>query len=445
MENEYFFKEAPIKKAINKLAIPMMIGMSVATIYGVINAYFIGLLHNTAMFSAITFGMPVFIVLMAIGNVFGAGGGTFISRLVGEGNKEKCRKVAGYTFYSSIICGIVVGVIAIIFAGDIAKLLGANTQTFLYTKQYVIALFAGGFTIVLNFTLEQLVRAEGASKESMYGVVVSSLASLVLDPLLILYFDFNVMGAAIATVLANLAAVIYYIYYLEKKSANLSGFLKHYKISLSDRLEIYKVGIGELFQAVFLLIVSILMNNFAIEYGDNVVTGFGIALRITQVPEFLAMGVFLGLIPLFAYNFSAKNIKRFNEALKHAMLYIGIILVVFCSITFILRDYIIRIFTNSPAVIEVGIYILAVMLIASLFNGFTGLFISIFQATGQGFETIVMSTLQATGYIIAIIVLHYFFGLHGIIWSMAVTEIIMCIIGGILFIRFKRKKVDKGV
>ena len=439
MENEYYLKEAPIRKSVRKLAVPMMIGMSVATIYSVINAYFIGLLHNTAMFSAITFGLPVFVVLMAIGNVFGAGGGTFISRLAGEGNTEKCKKIAGYTFYSSIIGGIIVAIIAVIFSSFITKILGANAQTFAYTREYIVVLFIGGFSIVLNFALEQLVRAEGASKESMYGVIISSICSLVLDPIFILYFNFNVIGAAVATILANLGAVAYYIYFLEKKSLYLKGFLSHYKISLSDRQEIYKVGLGELFQAIFIIVVTLLINNFAIEYGDGVVTSFGIALRITQIPEFLAMGVFLGLIPLFAYNFAAKNTKRMKEALKYAFTYIAVILLVFCSIVFILRNQIIRGFSNNQEVITIGVYILSVMLLAAIFNGFTGLIIGVFQATGQGFETMIMSILQGVSYIVVIIVLHYFFGLHGVIWSMAVTEILMCIIGGIMFIRFKRK------
>ena len=439
MENEYYLKEAPIRKSVRKLAVPMMIGMSVATIYSVINAYFIGLLHNTAMFSAITFGLPVFVVLMAIGNVFGAGGGTFISRLAGEGNTGKCKKIAGYTFYSSIIGGIIVAIIAVIFSSFITKILGANAQTFAYTREYIVVLFIGGFSIVLNFALEQLVRAEGASKESMYGVIISSICSLVLDPIFILYFNFNVIGAAVATILANLGAVAYYIYFLEKKSLYLKGFLSHYKISLSDRQEIYKVGLGELFQAIFIIVVTLLINNFAIEYGDGVVTSFGIALRITQIPEFLAMGVFLGLIPLFAYNFAAKNTKRMKEALKYAFTYIAVILLVFCSIVFILRNQIIRGFSNNQEVITIGVYILSVMLLAAIFNGFTGLIIGVFQATGQGFETMIMSILQGVSYIVVIIVLHYFFGLHGVIWSMAVTEILMCIIGGIMFIRFKRK------
>ncbi|MGL5634988.1 MAG: MATE family efflux transporter [Sarcina sp.] len=445
MENEYYLKEAPMRKSIIKLAIPMMIGMSVGSIYNVINAIFIGMLHNTAMFSAITFGLPVFVVLMAIGNVFGAGGGTFVSRLFGEGNTEKCKKVGGYGFYCSILIGIIIAILAIIFANPITRLLGANAETFLYTKEYVITLFVGGIPIILNFTLEQFVRAEGASKESMYGIIISCVANFIFDPLFILVFKLDVVGAAMAISLANLISVLYYLYFLEFKSTQMRGFLKHFKISIKDRIEIYTVGMGELFQALFLVIVTLLLNNFTIGYGDSVVTAFGIALRLTQVPEFLAMGIVLGLIPLFAYTFSSKNIARFNISVKYTFIFTGIISLGFSIVVYLFRDEVIKLFTDSQGVIGVGLHVLTVMLIASVFNSFTGIFISIFQATGQGIETIIMSILQGGLYIIALVVLNYFYGLEGIIWSMAVCEIIMCFIGSILYIRFKIKMNERKV
>lgn len=108
VSNQYYLESAPMKKAIFHLSVPMMIGMSVGTVYNVINAYFIGLLHNTGMLTAITLGLPIFTVLMAFGNVFGVGGGTFVTRLAGEKNTEKGKRIAGYTFYASIIAGIVI-------------------------------------------------------------------------------------------------------------------------------------------------------------------------------------------------------------------------------------------------------------------------------------------------------------------------------------------------
>lgn len=175
-----------------------MIGISATTIYNLINAYFIGLIHDTNMMSAITLAMPITIILMAVGNMFGVGGGSFITRLLGSGDTQKGKKVAGYSFYASIILGIIIGIVAIIFMNPFVHLLGADSQTILYTKQYATILFAGGAAFILNFALEQLVRSEGASKESMYGMFTSVAVSIVLDALLILVFNLHVIGAGIS-------------------------------------------------------------------------------------------------------------------------------------------------------------------------------------------------------------------------------------------------------
>ena len=301
--NIYYLKESPIRKAIAHLSIPMMVGISATTIYNLINAYFIGLIHDTNMMSAITLAMPITIILMAVGNMFGVGGGSFITRLLGNGDTQKGKKVAGYSFYASIILGIIIGIVAIIFMNPIVHVLGADGQTMLYTKQYITILFAGGGAFILNFALEQLVRSEGASKESMYGMFISVAVSIILDALLILIFNLHVIGAGISIVIANLASTIYYIWFLENKSESLQGFLKHFRLSFKDRLEVYKIGISELFKSAFMIVTTLLLNNFSVEYGDNVVASFGIAVRITQLPEFLTMGLFLGAMPLFAYSF----------------------------------------------------------------------------------------------------------------------------------------------
>ena len=152
--NRKYLKDEPIKKAIVHLSIPMMIGMSAGTIYNVINAYFIGLVHDTAMLSAITLGLPIFTVLMAFGNMFGVGGGTFVTRLVAQNEVDRAKKVAGYTFYTSIIVGLLIAVFACLLMNPIVKLLGADSNTLNYTTQYSTTLFICGFAVILNFALE---------------------------------------------------------------------------------------------------------------------------------------------------------------------------------------------------------------------------------------------------------------------------------------------------
>ena len=437
--NIYYLKESPIRKAIAHLSIPMMVGISATTIYNLINAYFIGLIHDTNMMSAITLAMPITIILMAVGNMFGVGGGSFITRLLGSGDTQKGKKVAGYSFYASIILGIIIGIVAIIFMNPFVHLLGADGQTILYTKQYATILFAGGGAFILNFALEQMVRSEGASKESMYGMFISVAVSIMLDALLILVFNLHVIGAGISIVIANLASTTYYVWFLENKSESLKGFLKHFKLSLKDQLEVYKIGVSELFKSAFMIVTTLLLNNFSVEYGDNVVASFGIAVRITQLPEFLTMGLFLGAMPLFAYSFSAHNTKRLKESLKEVSLWIGGISIFFALIVYLFRVPVLGLFTSDPRMIQVGLTILAAQLVSSVFNGFSGLFTGIFQASGYGFQTGVMSTIQGTFFIPVVLLLHHFYGLDGLIWSMTITEGIAFVAGVVMIIPYLNK------
>lgn len=318
-------------------------------------------------------------------------------------------------------------------------LLGADGQTLIYTKQYSTILFAGGFGMILNFGLEQLVRSEGASKESMYGMFISVAVSIILDALLILVFNLHVIGAGISLVLANLAATAYYVWFLETKSESLKGFLKHFRISIKDQLEVYKIGISEIFKSAFMLVTTLLLNNFSVEYGDNVVASFGIAVRITQLPEFLTIGLFLGAMSLFAYSFSAHNTKRLKEALREVSLWIGGISILFALIVYVFRVPVLGLFTSDPRVIQVGLTILAAQLISSVFNGFSGLFTGIFQASGFGAQTGVMSTIQGTFFIPVVLLLHHFYGLDGLIWSMTITEGIAFVAGAVMMVPYLNK------
>ena len=437
--NIKYLKDEPIKKAIAHLSIPMMIGMSAGTIYNVINAYFIGLMNDTAMISAITLGLPIFTVLMAFGNMFGVGGGTFITRLVAKNEDEKAKKVAGYTFYASIISGILLGIIAFLSIGPIVKLLGADANTLSYTTQYSTTLFTGGFSIILNFALEQIVRSEGDSKESMYGMFISVIISTILDVLFILILNMHVYGAALSIILANIASSIYYIWYLETKSENLKGFLHFFKLSLKDQTEIYKIGVSELIQSAFLIVTTLLLNNFSIQHGEGVVASFGIALRIVQIPEFFTMGIVLGVMPLIAYNFSNKNLSRLKESIKYSTLFIFVISVLFAGIVYIFRNQVMHAFSSDTSVLQIGSYILVAMLISTIFNGLTALFMTIYQASGEGIATGIMAISKGCLYIPVVITLHYFYGLHGLIWSMTITEITTCLIGIVLFIIYNKK------
>ncbi|MDP4083350.1 MAG: MATE family efflux transporter [Bacillota bacterium] len=432
--DQYYLENAPIQKAIAHLSIPMMFGMSVGVLYNILNAFFIGLLHNTAMLSSVTLGLPIFTVLMAIGNIFGVGGSTYISRLLGEKKEESVKAISSFVFYGSLMAGILVFLVFFIFINPIVHLLGSDYGTFFITKNYSIALLVGSPLIIANFAMEQIVRSEGATKVSMNGMFINTIASVILDPLLILLFHLNVVGAAISMGIANGVSLGYYSWYLNKRSEHLTVSWKSLKITKSIASNVFKIGISEFLLSILLIISTLMLNHYSIMYSEDVIAGFGIALRIVQFPEFLCMGLFMGVIPMLAFTYGAKNIERYKQTIKHTFLSIGLLVLVFSSIVFSLRTHIIELFSKSLSVVEIGTYILTAMLISTVFNGFTGFFISIFQAAGKTKQATIMSVTHGALFIPIIIILHTYFGLHGIIWSLTATELLTCLMGILLFL-----------
>ncbi|AIQ12770.1 MATE family efflux transporter [Paenibacillus durus] len=431
--NLYYLEQAPITKAVVHLSVPMMLGMSVGVIQSITNAFFIGKLHNTSMLSAVTLGLPIFTILMALGNMYGVGCGTYISRLLGEKRNDEAKSAASFALYGSLITGAIVILLALLFIHPIVQLLGADADTIGYTRKYAVALLAGSPLIIANFALEQVVRAEGAAAVSMKGMLISTAANLLLDPLLILYFDLNIIGAAVSMALANGVSILYYVWYLQRKSEVLTLSIRSFKVTKAIVSNTFKIGISELLLSVFLILTTLLLNNFSVLYGDRVVAGFGVALRIVQLPEFLCMGLFMGIIPLLAYTYAAKDMVRFKQAIGTTGLCIGLLIIVFSGIVFAFRTHVLQWFSTDEGVIGTGTKILTAMLVSSLFTGFTGLFTSIFQAAGQARQAAVMSVTQGLIFIPVIIIAHRFFGLNGIIWSLTVTEAATCGIGFAMF------------
>ncbi|MBU3071832.1 MATE family efflux transporter [Clostridium estertheticum] len=437
-KGNYYFEQATIPKAITHMAVPMMLGMSVIMIYNVIDAFFIGKLNNTAMMTAVTLALPFTIILSGIGNIFGVGGGTYISRLLGEGKLGEAKKVSSVTFFLSLLAGFIFMLFAIPLIHPIVQILGAKGDTVLFTKDFIMVLIIGGPFVIANFALGQVVRAEGASKVSMNGMFISVIINIILDPILIFICHLNIVGAAIGTVVANTCALLYYVYYLKNKSSTLTVSIRTFKPTLSMLKDIFKIGISSFLLDAFMIISVLLLNNFSAYYGDYAVAAFGISQRIAQLAQFAAKGLYIGVIPLIAYAYAAKNIKRMKSIIKITAAYIAILTFAFSLIIFIFREPIVHLFSNNTYVINTGIYILIALLISALFASITGLFIGIFQGTGRGKEATIMSVVQGILLIPIMILGKYTFGLDGIIWSMTITEILTCIIGLYLWIRLKR-------
>lgn len=442
MENKdamYYLDKAPVPKAIAHMAIPMILGMVVNMIYNITDAYFIGRLNNTSMLASITLALPFTTILMALGELFGTGGSTYISRLLGEKKIEYVKKVSSVTLYLSLISGLLFILLCIPFLSPILKLLGATGETLLHTRSYIIAYTIGSPFVVANFTLAQMVRGEGASTESMIGMIISVVINIILDPVFIFFLHMDVMGASVATVIGNICAVVYYMYYLEKKSPAQSIRLKYFKPNTTILFNIFKIGISALLLSGFLIVSSLMFNNYAVLYGDQVVAAFGVANRVCQISDFIGMGLYMGVVPLIAFSYSSNNTERLNKVLKTTAFYLITIISVIAAVLFIFRTHVLELFSSDESVINVGVTILTALLLSTLFAGISGLLTSMFQAFGKGIQSAIMSVSRGIALIPIIIIGNSLFKLNGVIWSMTASEICACLIGILLWFRCKKE------
>ena len=447
--NRWYLSAAPMVRALVHLCVPMAAAMIVSAVYNLINAGFIGSLHDSALLAAVTLGAPVLALVMAIGNVFGVGGGALISRLFGATEHDAAKstdikRVSSFSFWGSVITGAVIGGLGLLQLHPLVSLLGANDEAVHATRSFVGVMLAFVPVLAAAVCLEQLVRAEGAARQVMIGLIASTAANVVFDVLFILVLRWGVSGAALAMGLANLVVITYFATWLARHSENVSVSPRWFTLAPSVLKPVLGVGVSTLLQSAFLIVTSLVLNNLAATYGDGPLAAMGVAVRIAQVPEFLVMGVTLGVLPLLAYSYGKGDRTRLAAALRSSAITVGGVSLLFAVPVFLFRDQVFSAFSSDRSVLSIGVVVITAQLTAMIANGFTGLITSLFQATGQAMAATVMSVTQGVLFIPVVLLGNLWFGLDGIIWALTATECAVLLVGIVMWL-VSRGAINRGL
>ncbi len=437
-QNLHYFEKAPVSKAVAHFAVPMMLGTSMSVIYSILNAFFLGTLNNTAMLTALALTLPLFAIIMALGNLIGMGSGTFISRLLGEKKYEDVKHVSSFAFYSSLVLGLIAMAVGLPLIDSIVHGLGATPDSFGFAKDYVTVMLIGSPFVVLFFTLENIVRSEGAAITSMIGMMLSVVVNIILDALVVYVFHWGVIGVASATVIANLVACVFYAFHIGSKSPFLTVSVKWFKASKVILSNVFKIGVPVFVMSIFLGAMSLILNHFLVEYGDQSVAAYGISSRLLQLPEFILMGLCEGVVPLIAFSFTADKL-RMKHTIAFTIKTIVALAVVFGGVVYLISDHLIGLFTNDPQLIEMGSYILHVTFLSLFITGMTTLFTGIFQATAQGTAALIMSVIQGITLIPVLYIANRLNGFHGVVWSLVIADAVAFLVGAIMLYVLRNK------
>lgn len=437
MNNNDLFEKAPISKAYFKLALPVVLSMVISLVYNMVDTFFVAQTQNTNLVAGVSLCAPIFTLMIALGDIFGIGGSSVISRLFGQKQDKEGKNVSGFCFYGAIVCGILVSLIMMIARKPILTILGTNQATLPYASQYYTYMALGATLIIVSLTPSNLMRTEGLATESMIGTITGSIINMILDPIFILYLNMGAGGAAIATIIGYFASDLVFIYLTLKKSKKLSISLKHTHITKNDVISIFTIGIPASITNLMSSFAMAMTNNYLVTYGNDKVAAMGIVLKINMIVLLVMIGFAFGAQPLLGYNYGAHNTKRLKEIIKFD-LFVEITFAVITSIILALfTSSFIKIFMNDPSIIQAGTLMLRFLLLSSPCVGIILVFTTLFQSEGKALPALLLS-IGRQGIVFAIfLLLSNIFGYYGIISSQMIADIITAIIALILYKIYK--------
>jgi len=433
------FEKMPVGKALLTMAIPTIISQLITMIYNLADTFFIGLSEDPYKVAAASVVGVLFFMLSALSNLFGVGGGSLLSRLLGEKREDDARRVGAFSIYGSLVIAAVYSFVCLLFTEPLARLLGASDNTIGYASSYLFwVVVVGAIPSTVGMTMSHLLRSAGYSKESGFGLALGGISNIILDPLfmfVILPPGNEVTGAAMATLLSNIITLGYFIFiYTRLKGTVLTMSPRETKIGRTLIGGIFSIGLPSALTTLLANITSIVKNNLTANYGDVELAAYGIVMKADMLPLNIGMGLCQGMMPLVAYNYAAKNYPRMRAFTRAAQIAGMATACVFIVLYQLLARQIIWLFIRDEATIAYGTDFLRIACLATPFmiSNFQKSFC--LQAMGKGKESLLLGVCRQGLFAIPILlILNHFVGLYGVVAAQLLSDSLTFIIATLIY------------
>ncbi len=443
MQNE-LFEKMPVPKAYMKLAIPMVISSVLMLVYNMVDMYFIAGTGNTNLVAGVSLCAPIFTFMIAIGDIFGLGGSSLISRLFGQGRMEDGKRLSVFSFLGGALFGLVIGILLFLFKNPMLTLLGANEATRPYAMQYYSWIVLGAPFVIFSLVPSNLLRTEGLATGAMIGSVLGSIVNMILDPIFIFSLGMGAGGAAAATVIGNVCADIFYIWFIINKSKALSLSPKGFYIKGQELKQIMSIGIPSSITNIMSSIAVMLLNRFLLPYGNDKIAAMGIVSKIVLIVVMVMVSFSFAGQPMYGYLYGADNKKRMKETIRFAYMIVcglGLALSVILSV---FAPQMVGVFMNDPEIIAIGTPMLRIVLFGMFFIGISMVTTCIFQSTGKGFGSLILSAgRQGYIYLATLLTGSALFGYYGVIAAQPAADVLTAFLAIILFKKLVGKELDE--
>ena len=430
-----------IGKLLMQYAVPAIIDMTASSLYNMVDSIFIGHGVGTMALSALALTFPLMNLGAAFGALVGVGAATLISVKLGQKDYDTAQRVLGNVFVLNILLGLAFTVIVFPFLNPILYFFGGSDETVEYARQFMEIILLGNVVTHLYLGLNAVLRASGHPKQAMYATIATVAINTILAPIFIFMFDWGIRGAAIATVSAQVIALLWQL-----KQFNNANELLHFRrgiFRLKRKIVFDSLAIG---MSPFLMnlaacLIVILINQGLKKYGGDLAIGaFGIVNRLVFIVVMIVMGLNQGMQPIAGYNFGAKLYDRVNKVLKLTIIYATCVTTFGFLVGMLAPNLVVGIFTSDAELTELSATGLRITVMFFPIIGFQMVTSNFFQSIGMAGKAIFLSlTRQMLILLPCLLILPHFFGVAGVWYSMPVSDLLASLIALVMLVYQFRK------
>ncbi|MCM1119745.1 MAG: MATE family efflux transporter [bacterium] len=428
-------------KRLLRYTFPSIVMMVFTSIYSVVDGFFVSNFTGKTPFAAVNFIMPLLMILGCIGFMFGTGGSALIAKTLGEGKTQRANELFSLIVCTSIVCGILLALLGIVFLRPVASLMGARDRlledSILYGRIILLALPF----FVLQYEFQCLFATAGKPRLGLGITVAAGVTNMALDALFVAVLSWGLVGAAAATALSQFVGGVIPLIYFGSHNSSLLRFVRC-RFDVNALLKTCSNGASELMGNISMSIVSMLYNLQLMRYaGDDGIAAYGVLMYVSMIFQAIFIGYAVGAAPVVGFHYGAQNRDELKNLLRRSLVLIGIFSVIMFAAGEALGRPLSLLFVGYDAgLLDMTVHAFAIFSFSFLLSGLTILGSSFFTALNDGLTSALIAFLRTLVFqIAAVCILPLFWGLDGIWFSIIVAEVLAALVT-ILFLLGKRGK-----
>lgn len=441
----------PVGRLLLQYAIPAIIAMTASSLYNMVDSIVIGQVCGALAISGLAITFPVMNLSAAFGAMVGVGASTLISVKLGQKDYDVAQKILGNTVMLNLIIGLVFGFAMLLFLDPVLYFFGASEQTIPYAHDYMVIILLGNVVTHSYLGLNSVLRSAGHPQYSMVCTIVTVALNVVLDILFVYGFDWGIRGAAIATVLAQIIALVMQALMLNNPKELLHWKRGIYKLHKKTVENILTIGLSPFLMNLCACMVVTFINKSLYEYGGDLSVGaYGIVNRIAFIFVMIVMGVNQGMQPIAGYNFGARQFDRVMKVLWLTMIGGTLITTSGFIMGEFFPEFISRAFTQDDKLIELSVNGMRISFVSFIFIGSQIVITNFFQSIGKAKISIFLSLSRQLLFLLpCVILLPPYLGVDGVWYSMPISDAVAIIVAAVMITiqirKFKQNKVEETV